>query len=69
LKLKITRPLDSTLDCQTGIPWRGRQSCEVLDLRFADVQVADRRLAVMEGKGRTPSDRPGRARFFATLAD
>src|SRR5258705_7330898 len=29
----------------------GLRRCEVLGLRFADVQVADRRLAVVEGKG------------------
>jgi site-specific recombinase XerC len=29
----------------------GLRSCEVLGLRFDDVQVADRRLAVVEGKG------------------
>jgi len=29
----------------------GLRRCEVLGLRFADVQVADRRLAVTEGKG------------------
>src|SRR5690348_3566679 len=29
----------------------GLRRCEVLGLRFADVQIADRRLAVVEGKG------------------
>src|SRR5438067_800776 len=29
----------------------GLRRCEVLGLRFEDVQVADRRLAVVEGKG------------------
>jgi integrase len=38
----------------------GLRRCEVLGLRFADVQVADRRLAVVEGKGRPPPGGPGR---------
>ena len=29
----------------------GLRRCEVLGLRFADVQVADRRVFVVEGKG------------------
>jgi site-specific recombinase XerD len=29
----------------------GLRRCEVLGLRFADMQVADRRLAVVAGKG------------------
>jgi integrase len=29
----------------------GLRRCEVLGLRFADVEIADRRLAVVEGKG------------------
>jgi hypothetical protein len=61
--------VDITLDRQPEIPRRGRQSCEVLGLRFADVQVADRRLAVMEGKGGRHRIVPAAARFFATLGD
>src|SRR6267378_3241448 len=38
----------------------GLRRCEVLGLRFADVQVADRRLAVVEGKG-------GHHRVFVVL--
>ena len=34
-----------------AMPLAGLRRCEVLGLRFADVQVADRRLAVVEGKG------------------
>jgi integrase/recombinase XerD len=34
-----------------GMLLAGLRRCEVLGLRFADVQVADRRLAVVEGKG------------------
>jgi len=42
----------------------GRHRCEVLGLRFADVQVADRRLAVVEGKGGHHRVVPVASRFF-----
>jgi site-specific recombinase XerD len=45
----------------------GLRRCEVLGLRFADVQVADRRLAVVEGKGGHHRVVPAADRFFAEL--
>jgi integrase/recombinase XerD len=45
----------------------GLRRCEVLGLRFADVQVADRRLAVVEGKGGHHRIVPAANRFFEEL--
>jgi len=45
----------------------GLRRCEVLGLRFADVQVADRRLVVVEGKGGHHRVVPAADRFFAAL--
>src|SRR5580693_6586383 len=45
----------------------GLRRCEVLGLRFQDVQVADRRLAVVEGKGGHHRVVPAADRFFAEL--
>jgi integrase/recombinase XerD len=45
----------------------GLRRCEVLGLRFCDVQVADRRLAVVEGKGGHHRIVPAANRFFAAL--
>ena len=45
----------------------GLRRCEVLGLRFADVQVADRRLAVTEGKGGHHRVVPAANRFFNAL--
>jgi len=45
----------------------GLRRCEVLGLRFADVQVADRRLAVVEGKGGHHRIVPVADRFFEAL--
>ena len=45
----------------------GLRRCEVLGLRFADVQVADRRLAVTEGKGGHHRVVPAANRFFDAL--
>ena len=45
----------------------GLRRCEVLGLRFADVQVADRRLAVTEGKGGHHRVVPAANRFFGAL--
>jgi integrase/recombinase XerD len=45
----------------------GLRRCEVLGLRFADVQVADRRLAVVEGKGGHHRIVPAANRFFDVL--
>jgi integrase len=45
----------------------GLRRCEVLWLRFADVQVADRRLAVVEGKGGHHRVVPAANRFFDAL--
>ena len=45
----------------------GLRRCEVLGLRFADVQVADRRLAVVEGKGGHHRIVPVANRFFDVL--
>src|SRR5216110_251570 len=47
----------------------GLRRCEVLGLRFADVQVADRRLAVVEGKGGHHRIVPAANRFFSALGD
>ena len=45
----------------------GLRRCEVLGLRFAVVQVADRRLAVTEGKGGHHRVVPAANRFFDAL--
>ena len=45
----------------------GLRRCEVLGLRFADVQLADRRLAVVEGKGGHHRVVPAASRFFDAL--
>jgi integrase/recombinase XerD len=45
----------------------GLRRCEALGLRFADVQVADRRLAVVEGKGGHHRVVPAANRFFEEL--
>ncbi len=47
----------------------GLRRCEVLGLRFADVQVADRRLVITEGKGGHHRVVPAANRFFAALGD
>jgi integrase/recombinase XerD len=47
----------------------GLRRCEVLGLRFADVQVADRRLVITEGKGGHHRVIPAANRFFAALGD
>ena len=45
----------------------GLRRCEVLGLRFEDVQVADRRLVVVEGKGGHHRVVPAANRFFDVL--
>jgi site-specific recombinase XerD len=45
----------------------GLRRCEVLGLRFCDIQVADRRLAVVEGKGGHHRIVPAANRFFGAL--
>jgi integrase/recombinase XerD len=45
----------------------GLRRCEVLGLRFADVQVADRRLVITEGKGGHHRVVPVANRFFDAL--
>ena len=45
----------------------GLRRCEVLGLRFADVQVADRRLVVVEAKGGHHRVVPAANRFFEAL--
>src|SRR6266704_1920634 len=45
----------------------GLRRCEVLGLRFADVQIADRRLVVVEGKGGHHRVVPAANRFFGAL--
>ena len=45
----------------------GLRRCEVLGLRFADIQVAGRRLVVTEGKGGHHRVVPAADRFFAAL--
>jgi site-specific recombinase XerD len=45
----------------------GLRRCEVLGLRFADVQVADRRLVITEGKGGHHRVVPVANRFFEAL--
>ena len=47
----------------------GLRRCEVLGLRFADVQVADRRLVIVEGKGGHHRVVPAANRFFGALGD
>ncbi|MEO8750644.1 MAG: tyrosine-type recombinase/integrase, partial [Allobranchiibius sp.] len=47
----------------------GLRRCEVLGLRFADVQVADRRLVITEGKGGHHRVVPVAARFFDALGE
>ncbi len=50
-----------------GMLLAGLRRCEVLGLRFADVQVADRRLVVVEGKGGHHRAVPAANRFFEAL--
>ncbi len=50
-----------------GMLLAGLRRCEVLGLRFADVQVADRRLVVTEGKGGHHRVVPAANRFFEAL--
>src|SRR5215469_9977710 len=50
-----------------GMLLAGLRRCEVLGLRFADVQVADRRLVVTEGKGGHHRVIPAANRFFEAL--
>ena len=45
----------------------GLRRCEVLGLRFCDIQLADRRLAVVEGKGGHHRIVPVANRFFDAL--
>jgi integrase/recombinase XerD len=45
----------------------GLRRCEVLGLRFADIQVAERRLVVTEGKGGHHRVVPAADRFFGEL--
>jgi site-specific recombinase XerD len=45
----------------------GVRRCEVLGLRFADVQVPDRRLVITEGKGGHHRVIPAANRFFSVL--
>src|SRR5260221_4889252 len=47
----------------------GLRRCEVLGLRLEDIQVADRRLVVTEGKGGHHRVVPAADRFFAALGD
>jgi integrase len=47
----------------------GLRRCEVLGLRFADVQIADRRLVITEGKGGHHRVIPAANRFFGALGD
>lgn len=47
----------------------GLRRCEVLGLRLVDVQLADRRLFIAEGKGGHERVVPVAGRFFTTLAD
>src|SRR6266513_2129282 len=50
-----------------GMLLTGLRRCEVLGLRFEHVQVADRRLAVVEGKGGHHRVVPAADRFFEEL--
>jgi site-specific recombinase XerD len=47
----------------------GLRRCEVLGLRLSDVQIADRRLMVIEGKGGHHRVVPAANRFFDALGD
>ena len=50
-----------------GMLLAGLRRCEVLGLRFDDVQVADRRLVVVAGKGGHHRVVPAADRFFGAL--
>jgi integrase/recombinase XerD len=52
-----------------GVLLAGLRRCEVLGLRFADVQVAGRRLAVVGGKGGHHRIVPAANRFFDALGE
>jgi integrase/recombinase XerD len=52
-----------------GMLLAGLRRCEVLGLRFCDVQVAGRRLAVVEGKGGHHRIVPAASRFFDALGE
>jgi site-specific recombinase XerD len=47
----------------------GLRRCEVLGLRFADIQIADRRVFIIEGKGGHHRVVPVANRFFEALGD
>src|SRR3954447_16661706 len=47
----------------------GLRRCEVLGLRLADVQIADRRLVIVEGKGGHHRVVPVADRFFQAVGD
>ena len=47
----------------------GLRRCEVLGLRLGDVQIADRRLVIAEGKGGQHRVVPAANRFFGALGD
>jgi integrase/recombinase XerD len=47
----------------------GLRCCEVLGLRLADVQIADRRLVIVEGKGGHHRVVPVADRFFQAVGD
>jgi integrase/recombinase XerD len=52
-----------------GMLLAGLRRCEVLGLRFQDVQVGDRRVAVVEGKGGHHRVVPAAGRFFDELGE
>jgi integrase/recombinase XerD len=52
-----------------GMLLAGLRRCEVLGLRFQDVQVGDRRVAVVEGKGGHHRVVPAAGRFFGELGE
>lgn len=47
----------------------GLRRCEVLGLRFAGIQIADRRVFIVEGKGDHHRVVPIADRFFEALGD
>jgi site-specific recombinase XerD len=50
-----------------GMLLAGLRRCEVLGLRFEHVQIADRRLVIVEGKGGHHRVVPAASRFFGAL--
>jgi integrase len=66
---RLVAALRTHRDRVAAMLFGGLRRCEVLGLRFTDVQVADRRVFVVEGKGGHHRVVPVANRFFDALGD